>query len=158
MDKESYESEDFFKQCLSDVFDSNEINDEDNTKVLADADEHYIVLDRVYNDVLDPHTNGVHYQTLKSECRSKLQGYNDFSYMTASKFVRYIQCYESELANSCVVKSMITTDKNFMMNVSVHGRPVTGSHEIWNRIPRHCFTRKLVKLTLDVIAKYCICP
>ena len=92
------------------------------------------------------------YETLNQRCKKdEIEG---FSFLGSSTLIRYIQVYDSE---SPLVKMCVSIRKDFSVGITVHGRELPASHEIWYRIPSRCLKFEDLRKTLNMISRYKVC-
>ena len=165
-----HRSDTFFRSCLTaydhlpEVIDSECDNFEEIDSDGFEANEFYVILDRVYkydhSENLDTFVlnkvylrNQAQYSSLKDQCKS--EGHHEgFSFLSSSSFVCYIQIYDNEMP---VVKLCVSVREDFSINIMVHGKQVPSSHQLWTKIPQKCFSVDDIKRVLHIVSLYKVC-
>ena len=124
------------------------------------ADEFYVILDKPYQyyegDNLDEFVQDKTYRVysdLNEKCRMLDGQLQDFMYAKASKDIKFIQLYDSDSVSSAPrVKLCVSVDRWFNLSISVHGKYVPFSHEIWDTLNYKCYNIKTIqKVWVDFV-------
>ncbi|XP_053405063.1 uncharacterized protein LOC123566263 [Mercenaria mercenaria] len=116
---ETYESERFFSSFLEQFPSLSEPTtcDSDITKDHLTADEHYVVFDGVFQhgpdadiDALIKSKYMLKYTNLKQKCVD-LREYAEYSCLSTSKYIRFVQLYGDGVCANPVIKVCITVKK-----------------------------------------------
>lgn len=126
------------------------------------ADEHFVVLDKVYrydpdND-LDSFVEAVSkqkYENLRVECRTIDAGSIGFV-MTLCDRIQFVALYAVDNPG---VKMSVTVSTTFQPIIMVHRKKLPKEHEVWNEIQRKTSTKVHVEELLNVLSsgKYFVC-
>ncbi|XP_052065372.1 uncharacterized protein LOC127705160 [Mytilus californianus] len=157
--------EPFWRLPWLDIQNDTECKQRWESDEVADSDgifghEFYVILDKPYKyhhtvnleDFTRNLVSGVIYSRLKTQLDNSK--HPEFMYMSTSRYIRYIQCYDSDNPK---VKMSVTIMPDLRAEIHVHGLKLDRNHKIWNDLPLICLTKKSLWTLLDWLKKYRVC-
>ncbi|XP_063427878.1 uncharacterized protein LOC134711282 [Mytilus trossulus] len=96
------------------------------------------------------------FNILKGECKINLTGHANFELVKKSKYVRYIELYDTE---NPTIQTCITIYENSGVEIIVHGQKLSDSHAIWKTLvlPSEFVEIEQVQELLQTVSYYTVC-
>lgn len=96
------------------------------------------------------------FNILRDECKINLTGHANFELVKKSKYVRYIELYDTE---NPTIQTCITIYENSGVEIIVHGQKLSDSHSIWKTLvlPSEFVGIEHVQELLQTVSYYTVC-